>query len=81
MHFALLLQKKLRRCCFALAGVSLLPHSKRCQSKSKRKIAPLDFCVVFKIGRKKQETIKKIEIIFSNIVFVLPIDVVVVVVV
>lgn len=38
--------------------------SKRCQSKSKRKIAPLDCCVVFKIGRKKIETTKKIEIIF-----------------
>lgn len=54
--------------------------SKRCQSKSKRKIAPLDCCVVFKIGRKKIETTKKIEIIFSNIVFVLLMDVVLVVV-
>lgn len=33
--------------------------SKRCQSKSKRKIAPLVCCVVFKIGRKKIETTKK----------------------
>lgn len=54
VHFALLLllQQKLRRCFSpAPAGVCV---SRRCQSKSKRKIAPLDCCVVFKIGRKKK---------------------------